>query len=37
MDELQKLEVYSTPAILIDGELVIGFDQKKLKSLLGLN
>lgn len=37
MGELQALNVYSTPATLIDDELVIGFDQDKLRSLLGLS
>lgn len=36
MKELQDLGVYSTPVTLIDGEIVIGFDRKKLEPLLGL-
>jgi len=35
MVELEKLGVFSTPATLIDGELVIGFDREKLEALLG--
>ncbi len=34
LDELAELGVFSTPATLIDGELVIGFDRKKIKALL---
>jgi len=36
LDELQELGVFSTPATLVDGELVIGFDRKKLEELLGI-
>jgi len=28
--------VFSTPATLVDGELVVGFNRKKLEALLGL-
>ena len=35
MEELQKLGYYSTPVTFIDGEAVVGFDVKKLESLLG--
>ncbi|MCI0330339.1 MAG: hypothetical protein L0196_05220 [candidate division Zixibacteria bacterium] len=34
MEELQKLGYYSTPVTIIDGEAVVGFDVKKLESLL---
>ena len=34
--ELQKLGVFSTPATLIDGELIIGFDRQKFEALLGI-
>ncbi len=34
--ELQELGVFSTPATVIDGELVIGFNRPQLESLLGL-
>ena len=32
--ELEKLGVMSTPVTLIDGEVVVGFDQKRLNELL---
>lgn len=34
--ELEKLEVFSTPATLVDDQLVVGFNRKKLGELLGL-
>ena len=34
--ELEKREVFSTPATLIDDRLVIGFNRKVLAELLGL-
>jgi thioredoxin reductase (NADPH) len=37
LDELQKLNIFSTPATLIDGELVIGFDRAKFEKLLGIS
>jgi len=36
LKELEGLEVFSTPATLVDGELVVGFNRKKLEALLGL-
>ncbi len=36
MDELMKLGVATTPVAVIDGEIVVGFDQKRLVALLGL-
>jgi glutaredoxin len=36
MDELMRLGVATTPVTVIDGEIVIGFDQKRLLALLGL-
>jgi hypothetical protein len=36
MDELMRLGVATTPVTVIDGEIVIGFDQKRLAALLGL-
>ncbi len=36
LKELEELEVFSTPATLVDGELVVGFNRKKLEALLGL-
>ncbi len=35
MKELQKMGVMTTPVTTIDGEIVIGFDQKKFEQLLG--
>jgi thioredoxin reductase (NADPH) len=34
LDELQKLGYMTTPVTVIDGEVIIGFDQAKLESLL---
>ena len=34
--ELEKLEVFSTPATLVDDQLVVGFNRKKLGELLDL-
>ena len=34
MDELTNLNFYSTPVTLIDGEGVVGCNQKKLEELL---
>ena len=34
MDELTELGVMTTPVTVIDGELVVGFDRKKLAELL---
>jgi hypothetical protein len=36
LDKLAKLEVYSTPATLVDGDLVVGFNRKRLAELLGI-
>ena len=36
MDELMRLGVATTPVTTIDGEIVVGFDQKRLAALLGL-
>ena len=36
LQELEALDIYSTPATLVDGELVVGFNRKKLEALLGL-
>jgi hypothetical protein len=36
MDDLMRLGVATTPVTVIDGEKVIGFDQKRLATLLGL-
>ena len=34
MAELTAIGVMTTPVIVVDGEVVIGFDRKKLESLL---
>jgi glutaredoxin len=34
--ELERLEVFSTPATLVDDQLVVGFNRKRLGELLGL-
>lgn len=36
MDELIRLGVATTPVTVIDGDIVVGFDQKRLTVLLGL-
>ncbi len=36
MGELERLGVASTPVTVIDGEVVVGFDRKRLEILLGL-
>ncbi len=36
LEELQKRRLMTTPVVFIDGEIVVGFDQQKLESLLGL-
>ena len=36
LSELEKLGYMTTPVTLIDGEAVIGFDQKRLEKLLGI-
>lgn len=36
MDELIRLGVATTPVTVIDGDIVVGFDQKRLTALLGL-
>ncbi len=35
-DELKERKIYGTPATLINGKLVLGFQEKKLKKLLGI-
>jgi glutaredoxin len=35
LNELTELGVFSTPVVKINGEVVIGFDRKKLEALLG--
>ena len=36
LEELEKLGYMTTPVTIIDGEVVVGFDQRKLEQLLGL-
>ena len=36
LDELQKLGFMTTPVTVVDGEVVVGFDQKKLSALLNI-
>ncbi len=36
LEELQKCKLMTTPVILVDGEVVVGFDQQKLEILLSL-
>ncbi len=36
MEELVKIGVMTTPVTVIDGEVVVGFDQKKLEELLAV-
>ncbi len=36
LEELQKRGLMTTPVTLIDEEVVVGFDQKKLAALLGI-
>ena len=34
MAELEKIGVMTTPVTVIDGEVVVGFDRRKLEALL---
>ena len=34
MDELIKIGVMTTPVTVIDGQVVVGFDRKRLEELL---
>ena len=36
LDELQKLRLMTTPVTLVDGEVVVGFDQGRHSKLLGV-
>ena len=36
LEELQKLGYMTTPVIVIDSEVVVGFDRSKLERLLGV-
>ena len=37
LKELQELNVFSTPATIINGELVVGFDTQRLGKLLEIS
>jgi glutaredoxin len=34
--ELQRRSVYGTPAVFIDGEMILGFQERKMKQRLGI-
>ena len=34
MDELVKIGVMTTPVTVVDGDVVVGFDRKRLEELL---
>ena len=36
LKELLDMGYQSTPVIIVDGEAVVGFDQRKIEQLLGL-
>ena len=36
LEELQKRRLMTTPVTFVDSDVVVGFDQEKLESLLGL-
>lgn len=36
MDDLMRLGIATTPVTVIDGEVVVGFDEKRLAAMLGL-
>jgi len=36
LHELRHMGVFTTPATVIDGEVVVGFDRKRLAELMGL-
>ena len=35
LSELEQLGVFTTPVTVVDGEVVVGFDQARLEALLG--
>ncbi|HLY22173.1 MAG TPA: glutaredoxin family protein [bacterium] len=37
MAELERLGLATTPVTVVDGEVVVGFDRKRLAALLGLS
>ena len=36
LDELKRLGLMTTPVTTVDGEVIVGFDEAKLTSVLGL-
>ena len=36
IEELARLGYLTTPVIVVDGEVVVGFDRRRLEQLLGL-
>jgi len=36
LHELMHMGVFTTPATVVDGEVVVGFDRKRLAELLGV-
>jgi arsenate reductase-like glutaredoxin family protein len=36
LEELERLEVFSTPVTLVDDQLVVGFNRRKLEELLDI-
>jgi arsenate reductase-like glutaredoxin family protein len=36
LDELERLEVFSTPVTLVGDQLVVGFNRRKLEELLDI-
>ena len=36
LEDLEQIPAFSTPVTLIDGEVVVGFDRRKLSDLLGI-
>ena len=37
IEELRRLGVMTTPVIVIDGQTVVGFDERRLDELLGVS
>ncbi|HJZ13744.1 MAG TPA: glutaredoxin domain-containing protein [Acidobacteriota bacterium] len=35
LEELQKRRLLTTPVILVNGDVIVGFDQNRLQELLG--
>jgi len=34
IDELRKMGIMTTPVVIVDGEVVVGFDENKLNELI---